>query len=147
MHENGNQNGFFRYSRGKSSDPVDDSENMNPEDVHKSLRSTASAIQNYAFDSSTGASGGAGPSPGSSRTKFFQPPTSLSSLEDKMSLMDLGSAGDGSPVSASSGSKSGDNNGQVVKRNGNHIGKNGISRINSHLCFILFQKLHVIIRI
>ena len=32
-------------------DPVDDSENLNPEEVHKSLRSTANAIQNYTFDS------------------------------------------------------------------------------------------------
>ncbi|XP_040567514.1 CLIP-associating protein 1-A isoform X3 [Lepeophtheirus salmonis] len=32
-------------------DPIDDSENLNPEDVIKSLRSTANAIQNYSFDS------------------------------------------------------------------------------------------------
>lgn len=45
-----------RYSHLKhagSMDPVDDSENLNPEDVHKSLRSTANAIQNYSFDSSS----------------------------------------------------------------------------------------------
>ena len=41
-------------------DPADDSENLNPEDVHKSLRSTANAIQNYSFDSSPGAGGGGG---------------------------------------------------------------------------------------
>ena len=37
-------------------DPADDSENLNPEDVHKSLRSTANAIQNYSFDLSSSSS-------------------------------------------------------------------------------------------
>merc|ERR1712226_602878 len=37
-------------------DPVDDSENMNPEDVHMSLRSTANAIQNYSFEAKTSSS-------------------------------------------------------------------------------------------
>ena len=33
-----------------SLDPADDAENLNPEDIHQSLRSTANAIQNYSFD-------------------------------------------------------------------------------------------------
>ena len=33
-----------------SLDPSDDAENLNPEEIHQSLRSTASAIQNYTFD-------------------------------------------------------------------------------------------------
>ena len=36
----------------------DDSENLNPEDVHRSLRSTANAIQNYSFDYSPARFGG-----------------------------------------------------------------------------------------
>ena len=56
-------------SSSASYDPVDDSENLNPEEVHKSLRSTANAIQNYTFDSAvasadsavtSGVGGGAG---------------------------------------------------------------------------------------
>jgi CLIP-associating protein 1/2 len=31
-------------------DPADDAENLNPEEIHQSLRSTANAIQNYTFD-------------------------------------------------------------------------------------------------
>ena len=31
-------------------DPSDDAENLNPEEIHQSLRSTANAIQNYTFD-------------------------------------------------------------------------------------------------
>ena len=31
-------------------DPSDDAENLNPEEIHQSLRSTANAIQNYSFD-------------------------------------------------------------------------------------------------
>ena len=31
-------------------DPADDAENLNPEDIHQSLRSTANAIQNYSFE-------------------------------------------------------------------------------------------------
>jgi len=42
--------GVYRRT-SSAADPRDDSENLNPEDVHKSLRSTANAIQNYSFDS------------------------------------------------------------------------------------------------
>ena len=38
-----------RTSPHRALDP-DDSENLNPEDVNKSLRLTANAIQNYSFD-------------------------------------------------------------------------------------------------
>merc|ERR1712110_1019291 len=31
-------------------DPADNEENLNPEEIHQSLRSTANAIQNYSFD-------------------------------------------------------------------------------------------------
>merc|ERR1739844_723715 len=61
-----------RDNNNDSKDPVDDSENLNPEEVHKSLRSTANAIQNYSFEAKT---------------------DDLPSLADKMSLMDLGSSG------------------------------------------------------
>ena len=46
-------------------DPVDDSENLNPEDIHQSLRSTANAIQNYTFDSAVTGSSGASMTPAS----------------------------------------------------------------------------------
>lgn len=64
------------YSRTSSSgfvDPVDDSENLNPEDVHQSLRSTANAIQNYTFDSAV--AGTVAPS-----AKTFDSSSSASSL-------------------------------------------------------------------
>lgn len=54
-------------------DPVDDSENLNPEDVHQSLRSTANAIQNYTFDSAV--AGTVAPS-----AKTFDSSSSASSL-------------------------------------------------------------------
>ena len=61
-------------------DAVDDAENLNPEDVHKSLRSTANAIQNYSFEAKS---------------------DDIPSLAEKMSLMNLGMTGDNSknPVS------------------------------------------------
>lgn len=69
-------------------DPVDDSENLNPEEVHKSLRSTANAIQNYSFEmakSSTAAS------------------DDLPSLADKMSLLEIdGGKSNGSSSTATS---------------------------------------------
>jgi len=58
-----------RDNNNDSKDPVDDSENLNPEEVHKSLRSTANAIQNYSFEAKT---------------------DDLPSLADKMSLLDIG---------------------------------------------------------
>merc|ERR1712223_817655 len=58
-----------RENNNESKDPVDDSENLNPEEVHKSLRSTANAIQNYSFEAKT---------------------DDLPSLADKMSLLDIG---------------------------------------------------------
>merc|ERR1712223_2209872 len=58
-----------RENKNESKDPVDDSENLNPEEVHKSLRSTANAIQNYSFEAKT---------------------DDLPSLADKMSLLDIG---------------------------------------------------------
>ena len=61
-------------------DPVDDSENLNPEEVHKSLRSTANAIQNYSFEAKS---------------------DELPSLSDKMSLLDLGQNRNGSAGSSS----------------------------------------------
>merc|ERR1719376_1222782 len=46
---------------GAAYDPsIDDSENLNPEDIHKSLRSTANAIQNYTFDSANAAASASG---------------------------------------------------------------------------------------
>ena len=81
-------------------DPVDDSENLNPEEVHKSLRSTANAIQNYSFEgkqeqqnsSSTGVGsslpdGLVNNANNSSGSKIDD----LPSLADKMSLLDIGS--------------------------------------------------------
>ena len=58
-------------------DPVDDSENLNPEDVHQSLRSTANAIQNYTFDSavSSGVTAAA-----AAASKTFDSSSSASSL-------------------------------------------------------------------
>merc|ERR1719204_2568188 len=55
------------YTRSSSGyvDPVDDSENLNPEDIHQSLRSTANAIQNYTFDSAVTGSSGASMTPAS----------------------------------------------------------------------------------
>ncbi len=80
--------------------PTDDSENLNPEEVHKSLRSTANAIQNYSFDSPgilneskmrfdilDGGGSGGGSASGSNKGT----PT----LEEKMSLLDISA----SPVS------------------------------------------------
>lgn len=58
-------------------DPVDDSENLNPEEVHKSLRSTANAIQNYSFEAKSQGSTSHGVD-------------DLPSLADKMSLLDVG---------------------------------------------------------
>merc|ERR1719330_1460624 len=58
-----------RDNNNDNMDPVYDSENLNPEDVHKSLRSTANAIQNYSFEAKT---------------------DDLPSLADKMSLLDIG---------------------------------------------------------
>ena len=60
-------------------DPVDDSENMNPEEVHKSLRSTANAIQNYSFEANKHLT-----------TSSTTASEDLSSLADKMTLMELG---------------------------------------------------------
>ena len=72
-------------------DPVDDSENLNPDyDIHKSLRNTANAIQNYSFDSS--AQGGASASAGGMRDgklKLDLSAASQPTLEEKMSLLDL----------------------------------------------------------
>merc|ERR1712223_1121366 len=75
-----------RENKNESKDPVDDSENLNPEEVHKSLRSTANAIQNYSFEAKT---------------------DDLPSLADKMSLLDIGSAGNNVtkiPIERSNGS-------------------------------------------
>merc|ERR1712223_2248093 len=75
-----------RDNNNDSKDPVDDSENLNPEEVHKSLRSTANAIQNYSFEAKT---------------------DDLPSLADKMSLLDIGSAGNNVtkiPIERSNGS-------------------------------------------
>ncbi len=65
-------------------DPVDDSENLNPEEVHKSLRSTANAIQNYSFESKS---------------------DDLPSLMDKMNLLDKNGTSGAStgPTTTSSG--------------------------------------------
>ena len=62
-------------------DPVDDSENMNPEEVHKSLRSTANAIQNYSFEANKHVT------TSSSVTTASE---DLSSLADKMTSLDIG---------------------------------------------------------
>merc|ERR1712223_1553537 len=75
-----------RENNNEGKDPVDDSENLNPEEVHKSLRSTANAIQNYSFEAKT---------------------DDLPSLADKMSLLDIGSAGNNVtkiPIERSNGS-------------------------------------------
>lgn len=98
------QHHFRRASAGL---PPDDSENLNPEEVHKSLRSTANAIQNYSFDSpgilnesrmrydildggGGGGGGGAGHrgGDGGSAAKNKGTPT----LEEKMSLLDIASS-------------------------------------------------------
>jgi len=71
-------------------DPVDDSENLNPEEVHKSLRSTANAIQNYSFEAKS---------------------DELPSLSDKMSLLDIGLNRNGS----SSGSNGENRSNHVTK--------------------------------
>ena len=63
-------------------DPVDDSENMNPEDVHMSLRSTANAIQNYSFEAKTSSS--------STANTMTSDCTDLASLTDKMTSLDIG---------------------------------------------------------
>ena len=60
-----------RDNNNKTVDSVDDSENLNPEEVHKSLRSTANAIQNYSFEAKSNVD-------------------ELPSLADKMSLLDIG---------------------------------------------------------
>ena len=73
-------------------DPVDDSENLNPEEVHKSLRSTANAIQNYSFEAKS---------------------DELPSLSDKMSLLDIGINRNGS----SSGSNGENRSNHVTKIN------------------------------
>jgi len=73
-------------------DPVDDSENLNPEEVHKSLRSTANAIQNYSFEAKS---------------------DELPSLSDKMSLLDIGLNRNGS----SSGSNGENRSNHVTKIN------------------------------
>lgn len=63
-----------RVSGSRTGSGVENTENMNPEDVHKSLRSTANAIQNYAFESSP---------------KIGQSSPGMASLEEKMSLLDM----------------------------------------------------------
>ncbi|TRY76804.1 hypothetical protein TCAL_10457 [Tigriopus californicus] len=60
-------------------DPVNDSENLNPEDVHKNLRFTASAIQNYSFDSPGDLSDG---------SKFNLVNNAAPTLEEKMRMLD-----------------------------------------------------------
>ena len=60
-------------------DPVDDSENLNPEDVHQSLRSTANAIQNYTFDSAV-SSGVTAAAAAAAASKTFDSSSSASSL-------------------------------------------------------------------
>lgn len=60
-------------------DPVNDSENLNPEDVHKNLRFTASAIQNYSFDSPGDLSDG---------SKLTLVNNSAPTLEEKMRMLD-----------------------------------------------------------
>jgi len=75
-----------KENNNESKDPVDDSENLNPEEVHKSLRSTANAIQNYSFEAKT---------------------DDLPSLADKMSLLDIGSTSNNAikiPIERSNGS-------------------------------------------
>ena len=42
-----------QHSNSRHIDP-DDSENLNPDEVNKSLRLTANAIQNYSFDTGKG---------------------------------------------------------------------------------------------
>ena len=65
-------------------DPVDDSENMNPEDVHMSLRSTANAIQNYSFEAKTSSSST------TTANNLTSDCTDLASLTDKMTSLDIG---------------------------------------------------------
>merc|ERR1719412_2419544 len=65
-------------------DPVDDSENMNPEDVHMSLRSTANAIQNYSFEAKTSSSST------TTANTLTSDCTDLASLTDKMTSLDIG---------------------------------------------------------
>jgi len=72
-----------RDNNNDNMDPVYDSENLNPEDVHKSLRSTANAIQNYSFEAKT---------------------DDLPSLADKMSLLDIGPNVTKIPIERSNGS-------------------------------------------
>ena len=68
-------------------DPVDDSENMNPEEVHKSLRSTANAIQNYSFEANN--------SKHVTTSSSVTASEDLSSLADKMTGLDIGTTGGG----------------------------------------------------
>merc|ERR1712223_2217486 len=65
-------------------DPVDDSENMNPEDVHMSLRSTANAIQNYSFEAKTSSSST------TTANTLTSDCTDLASLTDKMTSLGIG---------------------------------------------------------
>ena len=96
-------------------DPVDDSENLNPEEVHKSLRSTANAIQNYSFEAKS---------------------DELPSLSDKMSLLDIGLNRNGS----SSGSNGENRSNHVTKINIERTDQN-VSKAGKTIVKILFNSL------
>lgn len=63
-------------------DPVDDSENLNPEDIQQSLRTTANAIQNYSFDATSNDFK-------SNLSIDAMIKGSSTTLEEKMALLDL----------------------------------------------------------
>ena len=93
-------------------DPVDDSENLNPEEVHKSLRSTANAIQNYSFEAKS---------------------DELPSLSDKMSLLDLGQSV-GQNRNGSAGSSSDNRTNHVTKISIENVAKAG-NNLTEDECF------------
>ena len=73
----------------------DDSENLNPEDIHRSLRSTANAIQNYSFDYSPARFGGLDETR-MGKMDLLDASKGSPTLEEKMSLMEISA----SPVSS-----------------------------------------------
>ena len=96
------------YRRGSSNTP-DDSENLNPEDVHRSLRSTANAIQNYSFDYSPARFGGLDDTR-MGKLDLVDGSKGSPTLEDKMSLLEL-SSGENGGHSRLSPTKTDNNNG------------------------------------
>jgi len=77
-----------RQSPHKTLDP-DDSENMNPDEVNKSLRLTANAIQNYSFDKVDCVSDIMADEKDSGISQVSADGLGMGGLEDKLAMLDI----------------------------------------------------------